>query len=63
MSQLGVKTMRIPATSLAVIGLGLVATVFGLRKLKGNVGAGMIGFGLAHVVLGLLDALRTSAKD
>jgi hypothetical protein len=55
--------MRIPATSLAVIGLGLVATVFGLRKLKGNVGAGMIGFGLAHVVLGLLDALRTSAKD
>jgi hypothetical protein len=54
--------MRIPATSLVVIVLGVVATVLGLRKLRGNVGAGVTGFGLAHVVLGLLDALRTTEK-
>jgi hypothetical protein len=61
--RLEVRAMKIPATSLAVVGLGVLATVLGLRKLKGHMGAGIIGFGLAHVVLGLLDALRTTAKD
>lgn len=55
--------MRIPATNLAVIALGAAVTAVGLRKMKGNIGSGVIGFGLAHVILGLLDALRKPVLD
>lgn len=55
--------MRIPATSLAVIGLGAAVTALGLKRFRGDLGSGIVGFGLAHVVLGLLDALRMTVKE
>ncbi|NLU41713.1 MAG: hypothetical protein GXX08_05890 [Firmicutes bacterium] len=55
--------MKIPATSLVVVALGVAVTAVGLKKLRGSIGAGVAGFGLAHVVLGLLDALRTTVSD
>jgi hypothetical protein len=55
--------MRIPATSLAIIGLGVAVTALGLTKVKGNIGSGLAGFGLAHVILGFLDALRGTVQD
>lgn len=44
-------------TGIAVTGLGTVVTGIG-ALLRGRVGAGVVGFGLAHVVLGLLDNFR-----
>ncbi|HPU01072.1 MAG TPA: hypothetical protein PK568_04160 [Bacillota bacterium] len=49
-------------TSLAVAGLGLVVAGIG-RIVGGNLGAGLTGFGLAHVVLGLADMFRTSNRS
>lgn len=60
---LEVTTVKIPATSLVVVALGVAVTAVGLKKLRGSIGAGVAGFGLAHVVLGLLDALRTTVSD
>ncbi|MGI6606174.1 MAG: hypothetical protein ACOX2X_03910 [Peptococcia bacterium] len=46
-------------TSLVLTGLG--ATVTGIGALVGGrMGAGLTGFGLAHVVLGTLDMFRPS---
>jgi hypothetical protein len=48
-------------TSLVLTGLG--ATVTGLGALVGGrMGAGLTGFGLAHVVLGTLDMFRSSRR-
>lgn len=48
-------------TSLAVTGLGLIVTGVG-KAVGGPVGAGLMGFGLAHVALGLLDMTRSTVK-
>ena len=44
-------------TGMAVAGMGLVITGLG-RMVGGTVGAGITGFGLAHVVLGVTDMFK-----
>lgn len=50
------------ATSWSVAGMGLVVTGIG-KMVGGNVGAGLMGFGLAHVVLGLADMFRPTVNN
>jgi len=51
-------------TSWVVTGLGaLVSSLgFGTMRSRSKLGAGVLGFGLAHVALGLLDMLRPSVR-
>ncbi|NMD42193.1 MAG: hypothetical protein GYA86_02645 [Firmicutes bacterium] len=44
-------------SSMAVAGMGLVVTGIG-KAVGGTIGAGIMGFGLAQVVLGLADMFR-----
>lgn len=48
-------------TGLAVTGVGLVVAGVG-KMVGGQVGAGLMGFGLAHVALGLLDMTRPAVR-
>ncbi|MHB8983808.1 MAG: hypothetical protein ACYC4E_00440 [Carboxydocellales bacterium] len=48
-------------TSWTVTGLGAAVTGIG-AMLSGTLGAGVIGFGLAHVALGLLDMARPTVR-
>ena len=48
-------------TSLAVAGTGAVVTGVG-RLVGGRMGAWISGFGLAHIVLGLLDMARPTIR-
>lgn len=62
------RQMRIPkeptTTSWAVSGLGVLVSALGASMLsKSKIGAGILGFGLAHVVLGQLDRLRPTIKE
>lgn len=50
-------------TGWAVSGLGLLVSTIGARMLKNKVGAGVLGFGLAHLVLGQLDRFRPIVKE
>jgi hypothetical protein len=45
-------------TSWFVSGLGLVVSALGARMLRKRYGAGILGFGLAHIILGQLDRMR-----
>lgn len=52
-------------TSWVVTGLGALVSSLGLgamRRRKSRLGAGVLGFGLAHVALGLLDMMRPSVR-
>ncbi|MGI6424419.1 MAG: hypothetical protein ACOX2A_04055 [Tepidanaerobacteraceae bacterium] len=49
-------------TSWVVTGIGAVVTGAGYL-IGGNIGTGITGFGLAHVVLGTLDMFRPSIKE
>lgn len=49
-------------TSLTVAGAGLVITGIG-KAVGGTVGAGLIGFGLANVVLGLADMFKPLLRE
>jgi hypothetical protein len=49
-------------TSMAVAGTGAVVTGVG-RMVGGRLGAMITGFGLAHVVLGLLDMARPTIRE
>lgn len=49
-------------TSWIVTGVGAVVTGIGYVT-GGMIGAGIMGFGLAHVVLGVLDMLRPSVRN
>ncbi len=49
-------------TSLAVTGLGIVVTGVG-KTIGGQVGAGIMGFGMAHIALGLLDMARPTVQE
>lgn len=49
-------------TSMAVMGLGALVTGTG-RLVGGRMGAGIMGFGLAHVVLGLMDMYRPTVRQ
>ncbi len=48
-------------TSWTVAGLGLAVTGVG-KLVGGHLGAGIMGFGLAHVALGMLDMLRPTVR-
>lgn len=47
-------------TSWVVVVLGILVSFIGYSLLPENLGAGLLGFGLAHVLLGLLDRIRPS---
>jgi hypothetical protein len=49
-------------TSWIVTGVGAVVTVVGYMT-GGRIGAGITGFGLAHVVLGILDMFRPTVRN
>lgn len=49
-------------TSWTVTGLGVAVTAAG-KMVGGNLGAGIMGFGLAHVALGLLDMARPTVRE
>jgi len=53
---------RATTTSMVVAGVGAAVTGAG-RLVGGPLGAGITGFGLAHVVLGMLDMARPSVRD
>ncbi len=50
------------STGWAISGLGLLVSTLGAKMLGNKVGAGILGFGLAHVILGQLDRLRPTVK-
>jgi len=49
-------------TSWVVTGVGTAVTGIG-ALVGGRLGAGIAGFGLAHVVLGVLDNFRPTLRD
>jgi len=51
--------MSASTTSWIVAGLGAAVTALG-RFIPGSLGDGITGFGVAHIVLGLLDMTRPS---
>ena len=55
--------MKTNTTSWIVTGLGAAVTTAGATALSGPISAGVIGFGAAHVVLGVLDMFRPSVKN
>ncbi len=58
------KKMRDPkTTSWTVSGLGLLVSTLGAKMFKNKLGAGILGFGLAHVILGQLDRLRPTVRE
>lgn len=54
--------MQRNTTSWVVTGLGVTVTGIG-ALVGGRLGAGIAGFGLAHVVLGVLDNFRPLIRD
>ena len=54
---------RARTTSYAVAGLGVAVTALGWSMLPDLWGAGIMGFGIAHIVLGLLDTLRPTIRQ
>lgn len=53
--------MKGTTTSWTVLGVGAGVALLG-RLMGGSLGAGMTGFGLAHVALGVLDQFRPSVR-
>ncbi|MGI6485709.1 MAG: hypothetical protein GX759_03435 [Thermoanaerobacterales bacterium] len=49
-------------TSWIVTGVGAVVIAVGYM-IGGMIGAGIIGFGLAHIVLGILDMFRPTVRS
>lgn len=54
--------MKGTTTSWVVTGLGAAVTGVGATLISGPVAAGMVGFGLAHVLLGVGDMFRPSVR-
>jgi hypothetical protein len=54
--------MKRTTTSWVVTGLGATVTGVGATLLSGPIAAGAVGFGLAHVVLGVADMFRPSVR-
>jgi len=50
-------------TSGIVVGLGAVVSRIGQMSRPGELGAGILGFGIAHIVLGVLDMLRPTIRQ
>lgn len=59
----GGVVMKAKKTSWIVAGLGAAVTGLGAKAFKGRFGAGIVGFGLAHIALGLLDMMRPAVRD
>jgi hypothetical protein len=57
-----VLKLKASTTSWTVTGVGAVVSGLGSMMLKKKWGVGILGFGLAHVVLGLLDMARPSVR-
>ncbi len=55
--------MKANTTSWVVTGLGAAVTAVGATALTGAIGAGVVGFGVAHMVLGVLDMFRPSVRN
>lgn len=55
--------MKAKTTSWVVTGLGAAVSGVGAMTAKKKWGAGVLGFGLAHVVLGLLDMVRPTVRN
>jgi hypothetical protein len=55
--------MRGTTTSLVVVGVGAAVAGVGATMLKGRLRDGVVGFGLAHITLGLADLLRPSVRE
>lgn len=53
--------MKKNTTSWFITGLGAAVTGIG-SLIRGPIGAGIKGFGLAHIVLGTLDRFRPSRR-
>jgi len=58
-----IKSKDPKTTSWFVSGLGLAVSALGTKLINRKIGAGILGFGLAHVVLGQLDRLRPTVKN
>lgn len=52
-------------TSWVIAGLGAAASYYGLKRMHSDkeMGAGLLGFGAAHLALGLLDRMRPVIKS
>jgi len=46
-----------------VAGIGVIVSLLGWYMTPGNWGYGIFGFGLAWIVLGILDMFRTPARS
>ncbi len=55
--------MEPKTTSWVVVGLGVVVSIIGQISRPGELGAGILGFGIAHIVLGILDMLRPTVRQ
>ena len=54
--------MKRTTTSWVVTGLGATVAGVGATLMRGPAAAGTVGFGLAHVVLGIADMFRPSVR-
>lgn len=54
--------MKSTTTSWVVTSLGAVVSGLGATMRRSRLGTGILGFGLAHVVLGMLDMLRPTVN-
>lgn len=50
-------------TSWFVVGAGIIVSAIGYFLMPGQFAAGVLGFGLAHIVLGLLDLTRPAVRN
>lgn len=53
--------MNTSTTSWIIVGIGVVVSLIGWY-IAGMTGAGILGFGLAWIVLGILDMLRPAVQ-
>lgn len=59
----GGEAVKATTTSLTVASVGAAVSGIGAMLLKQKWGMGILGFGLAHVVLGLLDLSRPTVRN
>jgi hypothetical protein len=50
-------------TSWIVAGIGIIVSLIGYYLIPNAWGYGILGFGLAHIVLGILNMFRTPSRS
>jgi len=60
--EMGGVIMKSTTTGWIVTSLGAVVSGVGATMRRSRLGTGILGFGLAHVVLGVLDLLRPTVN-